>query len=266
MAQKISQMTEQTTARMTEAGTSDFLGGYTTTGGNANRKFSLSGLANYFLNKFKMTLGGSSQTVKSAIDALNSNVNKLKVAKFDVANISELETKLAEIATNYSNYDYTMVSFSLSAGGAYFIDGTGYEGLLYKNATGYLVLEAFNHNSTALPVLGRCANGTWVWDNLALKSNAFQTVRERDGGGAALCSEPGFYLIAVRHLTDNSAYCFCMSYKVSGIAPITSVIAYNGITVNAKNAGGTIAFLYKNKNHDADLAAYALRLPGFIGS
>ena len=75
MAQKISQMTEQTTASMTEAGTSDFLGGYTTTGGNANRKFSLSGLANYFLNKFKMTLGGSSQTVKSAIDALNSNVN-----------------------------------------------------------------------------------------------------------------------------------------------------------------------------------------------
>ena len=72
MAQKISQMTEQTTASMTEAGTSDFLGGYTTTGGNANRKFSLSGLANYFLNKFKMTLGGSSQTVKSAIDALNS--------------------------------------------------------------------------------------------------------------------------------------------------------------------------------------------------
>lgn len=72
MAQKISQMTEQTTSSMTEAGTSDFLGGYTATGGNANRKFSLSGLANYFLNKFKMTLGGSSQTVKSAIDALNS--------------------------------------------------------------------------------------------------------------------------------------------------------------------------------------------------
>ena len=77
MAQKISQMTEQTTASMTETGTSDFLGGYTTTGGNANRKFSLSGLANYFLNKFKMTLGGSSQTVKSAIDALNSNTDRI---------------------------------------------------------------------------------------------------------------------------------------------------------------------------------------------
>ncbi len=75
MAQKISQMTEQSTASMTEAGTSDFLGGYTATGGNANRKFSLSGLANYFLNKFKMTLGGSSQTVKSAIDALNSKMS-----------------------------------------------------------------------------------------------------------------------------------------------------------------------------------------------
>lgn len=72
MAQKISQMTEQTTASMTEAGTSDFLGGYTTTGGNANRKFSLAGLANYFLNKFKLSLGGSNQTVKAAIDSLNS--------------------------------------------------------------------------------------------------------------------------------------------------------------------------------------------------
>ena len=81
MAQKISQMTEQSTASMTEAGTSDFLGGYTATGGNANRKFSLSGLANYFLNKFKMTLGGSSQTVKSAIDALNSNIANLPYAK-----------------------------------------------------------------------------------------------------------------------------------------------------------------------------------------
>jgi len=65
-------MTEQTTASMTEAGTSDFLGGYTTTGGNANRKFSLAGLANYFLNKFKLSLGGSNQTVKAAIDSLNS--------------------------------------------------------------------------------------------------------------------------------------------------------------------------------------------------
>ena len=86
MAQKISQMTEQTTASMTEAGTSDFLGGYTATGGNANRKFSLAGLANYFLNKFKMTLGGSSQTVKSAIDALNSNLYHTKITSGGISN------------------------------------------------------------------------------------------------------------------------------------------------------------------------------------
>lgn len=85
MAQKISQMTEQTTASMTEAGTSDFLGGYTATGGNANRKFSLSGLANYFLNKFKMTLGGSSQTVKSALDTLNSKTTAVNGSFTEVA-------------------------------------------------------------------------------------------------------------------------------------------------------------------------------------
>ena len=89
MAQKISQMTEQTTASMTEAGTSDFLGGYTATGGSANRKFSLSGLANYFLNKFKMTLGGSSQTVKSAIDTLNSNLANKSI---DISGITTTHT------------------------------------------------------------------------------------------------------------------------------------------------------------------------------
>lgn len=95
MAQKISQMTEQTTSSMTEAGTSDFLGGYTTTGGNANRKFSLSGLANYFLNKFKMTLGGSSQTVKSAIDALNSNA----LQRFTIASITDHEQGVVHTIT-----------------------------------------------------------------------------------------------------------------------------------------------------------------------
>lgn len=96
MAQKISQMTEQTASSMTEAGTSDFLGGYTATGGNANRKFSLSGLANYFLNKFKMTLGGSSQTVKSAIDTLNSNIEKRAMGSqaTSIPNGADLDTFL----------------------------------------------------------------------------------------------------------------------------------------------------------------------------
>ena len=94
MAQKISQMTEQTTASMTETGTSDFLGGYTATGGNANRKFSLSGLANYFLNKLKMTLGGSSQTVKSAIDALNSNsIQKNAIILNNTKNLNDFKNQ-----------------------------------------------------------------------------------------------------------------------------------------------------------------------------
>ena len=72
MDQMISEMTEQTSANITEAGTADFVGGYTTTGGVANRRFSLANIGNWILNKFKMNLGGSSQTVKSAIDSLNS--------------------------------------------------------------------------------------------------------------------------------------------------------------------------------------------------
>lgn len=68
-----SEFTEQTVANITEAGTSDFVAGYTLSGGKANRKFSLSNIANYVLDKFKLSLGGSRQTVKSAIDTLNSN-------------------------------------------------------------------------------------------------------------------------------------------------------------------------------------------------
>ena len=107
MAQKISQMTEQTTASMTEAGTSDFLGGYTTTGGSANRKFSLSGLANYFLNKFKMTLGGSSQTVKSAIDTLNSKMTSLPMTAIGNLTTEELiDAAYENLHNNATNYSY----------------------------------------------------------------------------------------------------------------------------------------------------------------
>lgn len=70
-----SEFTEQTVANITEAGTSDFVAGYTLSGGKANRKFSLSNIANYVLNKFKLSLGGSRQTVKSAIDTLNSKTD-----------------------------------------------------------------------------------------------------------------------------------------------------------------------------------------------
>lgn len=85
-----SEFTEQTVANITEAGTSDFVAGYTLSGGKANRKFSLSNIANYVLNKFKLSLGGSRQTVKSAIDTLNSNVNRTKFLVISSANYNTI--------------------------------------------------------------------------------------------------------------------------------------------------------------------------------
>lgn len=167
MAQKISQMTEQTTSSMTEAGTSDFLGGYTATGGNANRKFSLSGLANYFLNKFKMTLGGSSQTVKSAIDALNSKTlvtftpetgvrvvenNLVRVGNVVVGNLwleVTASEKTAKNSTLGSFSQYSLLSFRANAN---IVDTTKTARGSFKVTSNSNVLVV--DNNYALPELG----------------------------------------------------------------------------------------------------------------
>lgn len=54
--------------------TDDILAG-TDVSASADKKFSLANLANWFLNKFTgLSLAGSQQTVKSALDSLNSNL------------------------------------------------------------------------------------------------------------------------------------------------------------------------------------------------
>jgi hypothetical protein len=162
MAQKISQMTEQTTASMTEAGTSDFLGGYTATGGNANRKFSLSGLANYFLNKFKMTLGGSSQTVKSAIDTLNSKFRYIE---------GSASHSLSVPSGAFTN----VASLSLPSAGTYAITG----GFQWSTSIAQItvgVLKLESSEITGTTVRTNAGNGSGYNASVVLSVNSAATV------------------------------------------------------------------------------------------
>ena len=70
---KISEFPEKALSSLDAAGTADFVGGYDVVSNNkTNKKFTFATLANWLLTKFKLTIAGSSQTVKSAVDALNS--------------------------------------------------------------------------------------------------------------------------------------------------------------------------------------------------
>ena len=62
----------------------DILAGTDTSAG-ADKKFALSGLADFFLNRFTgLTLAGSAQTVRNALDGLNVRVTALESgASFD---------------------------------------------------------------------------------------------------------------------------------------------------------------------------------------
>ncbi len=209
MAQKISQMTEQTTASMTEAGTSDFLGGYTTTGGNANRKFSLSGLANYFLNKFKVTLGGSSQTVKSAIDALNS--------KNVLYNTGVAGSDAATFLKNYLTHatlpsDLTPVIF----GGSW--ENVGYVTGIIRKVTA----SAFNGiMKVSLTTAGTSKEYSfWSWNGTDVYADQIPTRAEVDALNSnnavvdgILQTSNSFYLEFP--IVDNSAYLLAVSNRTT---------------------------------------------------
>ena len=81
---KISEFPEKALNSLDAAGTADFVGGYDVVSNNkTNKKFTFATLANWLLTKFKLTIAGSSQTVKSAVDTLNSKISYETITDFD---------------------------------------------------------------------------------------------------------------------------------------------------------------------------------------
>ena len=104
-SQKMSAFTAQTSEDITVAGTDDYLGGYTTANGvTANRKFSMANVGNWILDKFKLSLNGTNQTVAEAFEELDGGLDD-KVDKVTGKGLStndytnDDKTKLASIAS-----------------------------------------------------------------------------------------------------------------------------------------------------------------------
>ena len=104
-SQKMSAFTAQTSEDIAVAGTDDYLGGYTTANGvTANRKFSMANVGNWILDKFKLSLNGTNQTVAEAFEELDGGLDD-KVDKVTGKGLStndytnDEKTKLASIAS-----------------------------------------------------------------------------------------------------------------------------------------------------------------------
>lgn len=242
MAQKISQMTEQTTSSMTEAGTSDFLGGYTATGGNANRKFSLSGLANYFLNKFKMTLGGSSQTVKSAIDTLNSKLYNY-IGSFN--SLSALETALDTLGGTVTERGSQNLSFYINTAFGLFSTSI-YVGYMTKTGTNRYQLLMSENASNRKIYATKTANG-WVWEIAPMRSE-IDTLNSKmaiQGNILDLATKTihANVLFLCRYFNGNTKTAIYMTDFSNTIYPCLNTFASGEIEVTYANTSG---FTVKN--------------------
>ena len=160
-----SEFTEQTVANITEAGTSDFVAGYTLSGGKANRRFSLSSIANYVLNKFKLSLGGSNQTVKSAVDTLNSN-DILPNNRTAIPNNSDLnDYKTAGVfAVSSDSSAATITNMPRSASGKLIV-------LVRGNNAAFVQQKYITTSATYIEYVRNYNNGTWTaWEQLPTRA------------------------------------------------------------------------------------------------
>ena len=248
-------MTEQTTASMTEAGTSDFLGGYTTTGGNANRKFSLAGLANYFLNKFKLSLGGSNQTVKAAIDSLNSNLSayrpELSVRYNGNDSVyDDLHTSVEKNEAYYRAYASFSVSHPILGGTNGYLDG-----FHYTDAYGWQRFRAINsYASLGASYIRQQWNGTWsAWTKEptraevdALTNGVKGTIIDFSASSSATITLASNKYASIYILSGSECGMYFANTNASGAAYVKEIMPLSGVTVSASNNTITISSSGRN--------------------
>ena len=150
---RFSDNVEMTAANM--AGT-DILAG-TDVSANADKKFSLAGLGDWFLNRFNgLSLAGADQSVKSAIDSL-----KAAVGSPLVANTAAAMTDTTKV------YVYTGSETGYTSGNWYYYDGTSWVPGGVYNST------AFETDKT-LTVHGMAADAKIVGDAVRVNNGVSQ--------------------------------------------------------------------------------------------
>lgn len=158
--------------------TDDILAG-TDVSASADKKFSLANLANWFLNKFTgLSLAGSQQTVKSALDSLNSNLMHLDLG-VAIPNGADLDSYTtvgtyycgsASIAASLSHCPISTVGFKMT------ITQTGY-------ADNYFIQNIKVHNRTdGERIFARCLTSNnpvkwsdWFMQPIRTEMDAIQT-------------------------------------------------------------------------------------------
>ena len=114
----ISAMDTISDADINASGANDFVGGYNINGNiKSNKRYSFANFANFILNKFNLSLGGSNQTVKSAIDTLNSKFTRVSVGNGDPFELSCVPRHIYLVIFQHpyftdSNGLYTVTSYA----------------------------------------------------------------------------------------------------------------------------------------------------------
>lgn len=142
---------ELTAANMTNT---DILAG-TDVSAQTDKKFSLAGLADWFLNRFAgLSLAGQNQSVKAALDGLNSNLNGARIL---VKSMPDNGTVSFVGTSDSANY----VVFVCGVGGqrcAIIVRGGGYT-TLQNNSTANLTISM---SGRTLTLTGAASTGATV--------------------------------------------------------------------------------------------------------
>ena len=139
---------EKNLTAVTSVAAADFARVVTSAG--ASVKATFANVAKYIIETYNgSTVAGSAQSVKSALDSLNSN--KSVAATYTTAAINKLKTDYSDYATGFSTH--TIVS-----------GGPVYLALAFKysDAYGCAILMTYAPSTEAAPVFVQLSNGTWT--------------------------------------------------------------------------------------------------------
>lgn len=214
-------------------------------------------LGEYIINRATASLAGSTQTLASAISALNSNSYLLVggTAIPENANINTYSTP--------GNYGCTSSVTARTMSGLPYASGSTNNfafNLKVENAalsepnTRRQVLQFFNDRQKWIRY-GSISGGSVSWNDWerepsraemdsALKCTTMTS--DSNSNLVKVVETAGNYILSWNYPEDASAYYFAFVHKASGANPVINVIANNKLSHGAVNTVGTIVTNYNN--------------------
>lgn len=132
---------------------------------NAGQRINYNTLADVILAKLTSktyTVGGGTQTLISAIDALNSNL----ATEIHAGTVSEFLSSLQTLGGSMQVGSFKYIKYTPSETTGKFVSGHVYGGLFNRTGSNYWAISLADPEGN--PVYGMYRNGTWVWDRIAI--------------------------------------------------------------------------------------------------